>query len=161
MIYQKKPRGAVGNNKTYWQTFEYMFVLSKGLPKTINLIKDRPNKESREGDRGTKRLKNGRLLKVKRKGYGNLGRRTNIWEYNIGRGHSSTDIFAYNHPAIFPEKLVQDHILSWSNEKDLVYDPFLGSGTTAKVAKALNRSFLGSEINKEYCKIATKRLNTI
>ena len=45
MIYLKPPRGAVGNNKTYWQSFEYMFVFSKGKPKTINLIKDRENNE--------------------------------------------------------------------------------------------------------------------
>ena len=65
MIYAKKPRGAVGNNKTYWQTFEYMFVFSKGTPNTINLIKDRKNKESRKGDRGTKRLTDGSLKKLK------------------------------------------------------------------------------------------------
>jgi site-specific DNA-methyltransferase (adenine-specific) len=47
MIYLKTPRGAVGNNRTYWQTFEYMFVFAKGSPKTINLIKDRANKEAR------------------------------------------------------------------------------------------------------------------
>ncbi|MEK7482270.1 MAG: transcriptional repressor LexA, partial [Patescibacteria group bacterium] len=55
MIYSKPPRGAVGNNKTYWQSFEYMFIFSKGNPKTVNLIKDRKNKESRSGDNGTKR----------------------------------------------------------------------------------------------------------
>ncbi len=161
MIYCKMPRGAVGNNKTYWQTFEYMFVFSKGYPKTINLIMDRKNKESRKGDRGTKRLQNGELLKLQRGGYGEFGRRTNIWEYNIGKGHSTGDNIAFGHPAIFPEKLARDHILTWSNENDLVYDPMMGSGTVAKMCILTERNFLGSEINKEYCKIAERRLSTI
>ena len=62
------------------------------------------------------------------------------------------------HPAVFPEKLVRDHIISWSNEGDLVLDPFMGSGTTAKVARALGRKYIGFEISKEYCELANKRL---
>lgn len=161
MIYSKPPRGAVGNNKTYWQSFEYMFILSKGYPKTINLLIDRENKESRKGDNGTKRLKNGDLLQVKRGGYGEYGRRTNIWEYNIGKGHSTSDEIAYQHPAIFPEKLARDHIYSWSDPGDLVYDPMIGSGTVAKMCLLENRYYLGSEINKAYCKIALKRISKI
>ena len=61
MIYLKPPRGAVGNNKTYWQSFEYMFVLSKGTPKTIHLLYDRENKEVRTGDHGSKRYADGRI----------------------------------------------------------------------------------------------------
>jgi len=158
MIYAKPPRGAVGNNKTYWQAFEYMFILSKGKPKTINLINDRKNKESRDGDNGTKRLENGDLLKVKRGGYSEYGRRTNIWEYGIGKGQSTKDNIAFEHPAIFPEQLANDHIISWSNEGDLVYDPFMGSGTTAKMSMLNNRNYIGSEISKEYCEIAEQRL---
>lgn len=158
MIYLKPPRGAVGNNKTYWQSFEYMFVFSKGQPKTINLIKDRKNKEARKGDTGTKRLPDGSLLKLKREGYGNYGRRTNVWEYMIGNGHSASDKIAHKHPAIFPEQLAQDHILSWSKPGDLVYDPFLGSGTVALMAELNERNYIGSEINANYCKIAKKRL---
>ena len=78
MIYAKPPKGATGNNKIYWQAFEYMFVFTKGTPKTVNLLMDRKNKESRNGDNGTKRLKNGELKKVSRGGYGEYGRRTNI-----------------------------------------------------------------------------------
>lgn len=158
MIYAKPPRGAVGNNKSYWQTFEYMFVLSKGSPKTINLICDRPNQESRTGDRGTKRLKSGELKSHRRGGYGKLGRRTNVWQYKVGKGKSSSDSIAHNHPAIFPEALAQDHIRSWSNEHDLVYDPFMGSGTTAKMSVLNNRNFIGSEISSEYCIIANERI---
>lgn len=158
MIYLKPPRGAVGNNNTYWQSFEYMFVFSKGYPKTINLIKDRENKEARNGDNGTKRLQNGELLKLKRGGYGEYGRRTNVWEYNIGKGHSASDEFAHEHPAIFPEKLARDHVRTWSNIGDLVYDPMMGSGTVAKVCVIEDRNYLGSEINKAYCKVAEKRI---
>ena len=158
MIYLKPPRGAVGNNKTYWQSFEYMFVFSKGKPKTINLIKDRENKEERDGDNGTKRLKNGKLKKVSRGGYSQFGRRTNVWKYNIGKGHSTNDEIAHQHPAIFPDNLARDHIKTWSNEGDIVYDPFLGSGTTIKAAEILNRKWIGSEINKKYYNISNERL---
>jgi len=161
MIYTKPPRGACGNNKTYWQSFEYMFVLSKGLPKTINLLRDRENKDSRKGDRGTKRLHNGELKKLSRGGYGKFGRRTNVWEYNIGKGHSTRDDIAFKHPAIFPEKLARDHILTWSKEGDIVYDPMMGSGTVAKMCLLEKRKYIGSEINKSYCKIANDRLNSI
>lgn len=158
MIYEKPPRGAVGNNLTYWQTFEYMFVLSKGRPKTINLIRDRKNLDSREGDNGTKRIVDGTLLNVSRGGYEEYGRRTNIWRYNIGKGHSTKDNIAFEHPAVFPEILVRDHIVSWSNEWDIVLDPFMGSGTTAKVARALGRKYIGFEISEEYVRLANKRL---
>ena len=158
MIYLKPPRGAVGNNKTYWQSFEYMFVFSKGQPKTINLIRDRKNKQSRKGDRGTKRLPDGTLLKLNREGYAEFGRRTNVWKYMIGSGHSASDKIAHQHPAIFPEQLAKDHILSWSNAGDLVYDPFLGSGTVALMAQLNDRNYLGSEINASYCEIARERL---
>lgn len=158
MIYLKPPRGAVGNNKTYWQTFEFMFILSKGKPKTINLLLDRENKDARDGDNGTKRLYDGNLKKLKRGGYAKTGRRTNVWQYNIGNGHSATDSIAHEHPAIFPEKLAEDHILSWSNEGDIVYDPFMGSGTTAKMAYLNNRNYLGSEISKDYYRISQKRM---
>lgn len=161
MIYLKTPRGAVGNNKTYWQTFEYMFVFSKGEPKTIHLIKDRENREARSGDRGTKRLHDGSLLKQQRGGYSKYGRRTNVWEYLIGKGHSASDKFAYKHPAIFPEKLAQDHIMSWSKKGDIVYDPFMGSGTTAKMAILNDRKYIGSELSNKYCKIAEKRIKNI
>ena len=158
MIYLKPPRGAVGNNKGYWQVFEYMFVFSKGAPKTINLLIDRENKEERNGDRGTKRLKNGNLLGLSRGGYSKYGRRTNVWRYHIGNGHTATDPYAKEHPATFPEKLARDHILSWSNEEDLVYDPYMGSGTTAKMCVLHDRNFIGSEIVSDYCKIANKRV---
>lgn len=158
MIYEKPPRGAVGNNQGYWQSFEYMFVFSKGKPKTINLIKDRKNSEARSGDKGTKRLQDGTLKHISRSGYGEFGRRTNIWKYGIGKGQSTKDDIAFKHPAMFPENLAKDHIISWSNEGDVVLDTFMGSGTTAKMALLNNRNYIGFEISKEYCEIANKRI---
>jgi site-specific DNA-methyltransferase (adenine-specific) len=158
MIYQKLPRGAVGNNKGYWQTFEYMFILSKGNPKTTNLIIDRKNKTIADGHTSTKRLKDGSLVKTNKNNYGEYGRRTNIWEYSTGKNHSTKDEIAFKHPAIMPELLVKDHIYTWSNENDLIYDPFMGSGTVAKMALLDKRSFIGSEISEEYCKIAEERI---
>ncbi|MDE1489250.1 site-specific DNA-methyltransferase, partial [Xenorhabdus bovienii] len=78
----------------------------------------------------------------------------NVWHYTVGNMQSSKDKIAFQHPAIFPEQLANDHIISWSNENDLVYDCFMGSGTTAKMALLNNRKFIGSEISEEYCKIA-------
>ena len=64
-----------------------------------------------------------------------------------------------NHPTQKPEKLIAKLILASSNEKDVVFDPFLGSGTTAVVAKKLNRHFIGIEREKEYVALAIKRLD--
>lgn len=158
MIYEKPPQGAVGNNNGYWQTFEYMFVFSKGNPKNINLIKDRPNSYTSDGKKTTKRLPNGEFKHIYCKPYGEYGRRTNIWRYATGRGHSTKYQEAYRLPAIFAEALAYDHIISWSNEGDLVCDPFLGSGTTAVMAIRAKRNFIGFELSEEYCDIATKRI---
>lgn len=158
MVYQKPPRGAQGNNHGYWQVWEYMFVLTKGRPKTINLIKDRKNREARQGDNGTKRLRSGELKKTKRGGYDEFGRRTNVWYYITGKGHSASDNIAYKHPAPFPEKLALDHILSWSNEGDLVYDPFMGGGTTAKMCILTGRKWVGSELMEKFYKVSQERV---
>lgn len=137
-----------------------MFVLSKGLPKTIHLIKDKPNKWAGYTTFGevTRREQDGTLTNKGKKVINEYGIRTNIWRYNNGKGFATKDEIAYEHPAIFPEKLVEDHIISWSNEGDIVLDPFCGSGTVPKIASLLNRRWSGIEISKEYCEIANKRL---
>ena len=73
-------------------------------------------------------------------------------------GGSTKDREAFKHPAIFPEKLAEDHILSWSNEGDVVFDPMCGSGTTLKMAKKHKRLFIGCDISEEYVAIAKKRI---
>lgn len=120
-----------------------------------------PNKHAGKIATGTKgRTKNGELRKVKPVLIGDFQARSNIWEYNTGKAMTSDNI-AYKHPAIFPEKLVEDHILTWSNEDDIVLDPFMGSGTTAKMAQINNRKYLGFEISKEYIEIANIRLESL
>jgi site-specific DNA-methyltransferase (adenine-specific) len=159
IIYEKTGSGPPHKNR-YFNTYEYMFVLSKGLPKTINLLKDKPNKWAGHSTYGnvTRREKDGSLTDKGRKVVNKMGVRTNIWKYSNGKGFSTKDEIAYQHPAIFPEKLANDHIISWSNEGDLVYDPFMGSGTTAKMSILNNRNWVGSEISSEYCKIIEERV---
>ena len=86
------------------------------------------------------------------------GLRWNVWEYQVGWKKTTTDDYAFKHPAMFPEALAKDHILTWSNERDLVLDPFAGSGTTLKMAKQNNRDYLGIEMSEEYIEIIRKRL---
>ena len=160
MIYDKNGTGgAKGSNYCYWQSFEYMFVFSKGKPKSINLICDRENKyatnkEHYAGKRNTDGTTTGRKIEKINK----LGRRTNVWQIANGFMKSTNDKVAYEHPAIFPEQLANDHILSWSSKGDIILDPFMGSGTTAKMAKLNGRNFIGFEISKEYCEIAEERI---
>jgi site-specific DNA-methyltransferase (adenine-specific) len=145
MIYEKNsptyPASRTGNR--YTQIFEFMFVFSKGKPK-CKLIIDKPNKWAGHKDFSGK-LKNP---------VPDFSPRNNIWKY-------TTSFNGVKHPAPFPELLAQDHILTWSAEGDVVYDPFMGSGTTAKMAKVNNRHFVGSEISQEYVDIANARLEKV
>ena len=146
----------------YYQCFEYMFVFSKGKPKTINLINDRKNKQANKNITGNYRDIDGTLkimsgTKQKRK-IKEYGVRWNIWDYDIGWGKSYKEDYLKGHPAIFSEKLAQDHILSWSNENDLVLDCFSGSGTTAIACSELKRNFICIEKDFEYWKASCERL---
>ena len=161
MIYRKINPPPI-NSPRYNSAFEYMFVFTKGKISTFNPITE-PCKFAGKINKGTIRLQNG---KTKNKtGYGRHCKDTkpltNIWEYSVGYCSTSNDKDVFKHPAVFPEKLANDHILSWSNEGDLVYDPFMGSGTTAKMAILNKRNWIGSEISQEYCEIAEKRINEI
>lgn len=141
----------------YHQIFEYMFVFSRGKPKTMNFIKDRKNIYI--GERGASgRNKNGERNTGKSCVRDEYGKRFNIWNYSIGGGHCTKDKIAYEHPAIFPEQLANDHIISWSNEGDIVLDPFMGSGTTGKMAVLNNRKFIGIELDNTYFTIAKERI---
>ena len=152
MIWEKQsaPNPTTGR---YYDVFEYMFIFSKGKPKTMNFICDHLNisagkispKDSDTSNPERRRQREGVRICPE------YSRRTNIWQIAVGQNET-------DHPAIFPEILVRDHINSWSNEGDIVLDPFMGSGTTAKVARALNRHYIGFEISAEYCDIIRKRL---
>jgi len=157
MIWNKGGFSAVGALKTrYAPVFEYMFILTKGKIKTFNPIKDKPNKHSGKLIHKTKRLEDGSIKKGTPYISSEYGQRYNIWDIFPQR-QKGKDC----HPAPFPEQLAQDHILSWSNEGDVVLDPFMGSGTTAVACINTNRKFIGIEISKEYFEIAKKRIESV
>jgi len=162
MIYQKNGPSYPSQDK-YYQVFEYMFILSKGKPKTYNPIMDRKNIwfGQKWGKTRTRRKKDGTLTEqnwYKDEGT-EYGVRFNIWKYNVGAGYQHEDEIAYLHPATFPEQLASDHIYSWSNEGDIVYDCFGGSGTTIKRAHLMKRNWIMSEISNEYCQLTEKRIS--
>src|SRR3990167_1926625 len=160
MIYEKN--GWSFPDKTrYYQCFEFMFILSKGKPKTLNLLCDRKNNWQGSWGNRSRRGKDGELVVGEKIPYKEFGIRFNIWRYNTGHGFSSKDETAFEHPAIFPEKLASDHIKSWSNEGDLIYDPMCGSGTSCKMALMLKRNYIGSEISSDYVKLAEDRVKSI
>lgn len=155
MIYHKNNPIPSDCGKRYRQCFEYMFCFSKGQPKTFNPITQQIKQE--------KAFKSFRITKVGRNdlAHDHIAPKerkvNNIFSYNVGTS-SSKDKIAFEHPAIFPERLVEDQIRTWTNEGDIVYDCFMGSGTTAKVAHLLKRRWLGSEISEDYVRIARERL---
>lgn len=156
----KKPNFSNPSQTRYHQTFEYMFVFSNSNPKTFNPIKDRKNicagnigsvgKNSVTQQNGSKKVREKKIV-------AEFGQRHNVWELNTSGQENMGK--TKNHPATFPEKLAHDHIISWSNENDTVLDCFMGSGTTGKVAKQLNRNFIGIEISSQYLEIAKERIN--
>jgi len=154
MVYAKNVYPFPPSNR-YFQMFEYMFVLSKGNPKTSNLIRV-PTKW--KTGKKTNRQKDGTLEIMKYDTGKDTRVKSNIWEYQTGYQKTTTDKFAFAHSAMFPEKLAEDHILSWSNEGDTILDPMAGSGTTLKMAKKNNRNYIGIEISQEYIEIINKRL---
>ncbi len=156
MIYQKKNTPFTRSN-AYTNAYEMMFVLSKGKPATFNPLKVPTRRHGMEMlthnklPDGINKKKLGELKKEKT--------RTNIWPYAVGLGGTTNDKLAFQHPAVFPEKLALDHILSWSNPGDLVLDPMCGSGTTGKMALLNGRRFIGIDISGDYIEIARQRLS--
>jgi DNA modification methylase len=143
MIYEKNspayPANKDGNR--YTQIFEYMFVFAKGkIPK--QLICDKRNKWAGHKDFSGKQ----------KNPTPDFSPRNNIWKY-------TTSFNGIKHPAPFPELLAQDHIVSWSKPGDVIYDPFMGSGTTAKMALLNGRKYVGSEISSEYAEIVLQRID--
>lgn len=156
--------GTAGNPVSrYQQAFEYIFVFSKGKPKTFNALtvpvtmQNKIWSGSTRRDRRSSRITD--CLTVKRN---ILNKPTkvinNIFKYEVGFNKTTSDKIAFDHPAIFPDKLAEDMILSFSNENDLVYDPFAGSGTVLKMALLNKRRYIGSEISADYCNIIRERL---
>lgn len=157
MIY-KKTNPIPQNHNRYEQCFEYMFIFSKGKPKTFNPIKEKTKNKGKSfnwGGRKTqmddsqcRRHRENEFIEVNP-----TKTKVNIFEYSIGGGKTG-------HPAVFPDKLANDHIISWSNEGDIVFDPFMGSGTTGKMAILNNRKFIGIEKVEDYFQIAKNRIES-
>lgn len=160
MIYAKNNYIPLTHNR-YEQQFEYMFVWSKGKPRAFTPLK-KPNKQAGLIKGGTfNQDGTHRLPRHKDNGVAAESTRPNIWFYNVGMMNSTKDREAFKHPALYPEQLAHDHILSWSNEGDTVLDPFMGSGTTGKMAKQLGRNFIGIELDPTYYEIAKRRIESI
>jgi site-specific DNA-methyltransferase (adenine-specific) len=165
MIYQKpNPFGTSGKgSKRYRQGFEYMFVLSKGKPNTFNPLTE-PCKDAGRKPKPTtrkNRQSDGLPFDAIRKLDVTVNEeklKTNVWSIDSGYMRTTKDKFAYAHPAMYPERLAEDHILSWSNEGDTVFDCFCGSGTTLKMAYLNNRNYIGIDCSLEYVELSRKRL---
>lgn len=155
MIYEKTGAPFPSSNR-YYQVFEYMFVFSKGSPKTFNIINDRPNKTFGSKIGGTTRDATGKLTAKKNTGkpISEFGSRFNIWRISSSKQKSNI------HPAVFPCSLAKDHVVTWSNEGDIVLDPFMGSGTTGVACKNINREFIGIELDEKYFQLAEERIES-
>lgn len=160
MIYQKNSYPFPPSNR-YYQQFEYMFVFSKGKPKTTNIQTQKTTWQKSTKEVSTTRSADGTTNEMKYAKGKDTRKMDNIWLCNTGYMRTTKDKYAFSHPAMFPEELVDRHILSWSNEGDTVFDPFVGSGTTGKMALLNNRKFIGIELSSEYVEIAKKRLESV
>jgi DNA modification methylase len=161
MIYQKT--GTPFPQKTrYNQTFEYMFVFSKGKPNTFNPIMKKNVTAGAVRHSRKFRNPNGEMIPgFNGKPVNEYGIENNIWLIKNGMNKSTKDLVAFEHPAIFPEELAAKHIITWTKKDDLVYDPFMGSGTTAKMSILLDRNWVGSELDSTYSDICNRRLEGI
>lgn len=157
MIYKKKNTPFMRSN-AYTNSYEFMFVFSKGKPKTFNPLMEPTVRNGFEMVVHNKKSDgvNKKILKELKK----EKVKTNIWDYAVGLNGSTKDKIAFKHPAVFPEQLAMDHILSWSNEGDIVFDPMCGSGTTCKMAYMNNRQYIGCDISSEYIEIAKTRIQS-
>lgn len=154
MIYEKCGTGACGSNYAYWQIFEYMFVFSKGKPTTVNRIADSKNVTAGTVRKSGRRAADGNQKDANIRVVPSYAVRSNVWKIQ----QNNKDEIARGHPAVFPEQLASDHIISWSNPGDLVFDLFSGSGTTAKMALVNGRNFIGCDISAEYVELSKARL---
>ena len=158
MIYEKNSSSfpARRGSKRYTQIFEYMFVFVKGKMHECSLLCDKPNKWAGHTNWGnnTQYDKDGNLIKTNNiKPVPEFSMRNNIWKYSVGFNGKT------GHPAVFPQQLATDHILSWSTKEHIVFDPFLGSGTTGISALREGRQFIGCEIDETYFNIAKERID--
>jgi len=154
MIWRKTNPMPKVKTKRYFDVFEYMFILSKGQPKTFNPLMQATKLGGKTYNSTMKQISSGKVRKPKTMILNIERYKDNIWDCAVAQNKT-------NHPAVFPESLVTDHITTWSNEGDLIYDPFIGSGTTALASIKLKRNYIGSEISSEYCDLSNFRINQL
>lgn len=147
--------------KRYNNEFEFMFVFSKGTVKTHNpLMVDCLHAGLELNGTTYKNFsKNEQTREKMAKPVKDKKIKGNIWEYVVGKKQEDQE--AKGHPAPFPCELVRDHIKSWTNQGDIVFDPMSGSGTVARVAAEMGRQYIGVDISHEYCDIARNRVRQI
>jgi len=155
MIYAKN-NPIPQNHNRYEQQFEYMFVFSKGKPNTFNPLKENTKTKGKEyswkntndyGDKSAKRSRDEISIGKDTKN------RFNIWFMSVASSK-------FTNSAPFPEKLAEDHILSWSNPDDVVMDCLAGSGTTGIMAHKNGRKFILIETSETYCDIIKERFKS-
>ena len=156
MIYRKTKYVPLTHNR-YEQAFEYMFVLSKSKPKTFNGIREKTKHGGKQPKRTFYQTNEQNVptqantpIPVKE-----TKLKSNVWDIAPASGTIK------GHPAQFPLSLVEDHLISWSNEDDVVLDPFMGSGTTGVACINTNRNFIGIELDENYFEIAKKRIEEV
>ncbi len=156
MIY-RKDSSPFPDSTRYGQVFEYMFILSKGKPKYIDLIRTRTKYYS-NNQQSSQRGADGVLTKMKYEKGKETKPMDNVWEIPTGYNKSTKDLIAHEHPAIFPDKLANMHVMTWCKPEDTCLDPFMGSGTTGVACMNLGRKFIGIEIEERYFQIACERI---
>lgn len=130
-------------NKRFAPRYEYIFWFVKDKNKyTFNLDDVKIPALNYRPDRYKSQLKNP----------------TDVWRISMVSGNFDERT---GHPAQYPEQLIERIILTGTNPGDIVLDPFMGSGTTAVVAKKLGRHYLGYEVVKDYCNMANERLQRL
>jgi site-specific DNA-methyltransferase (adenine-specific) len=147
--------------RRYVNQFQHALVLSKGSPRSVTLLRDRPNSTAGERSKGKVRSRDGTLERRKYpdRVIAEYGLRSNVWIYDVGWAKSTRDAYAFEHPAVMPERMAEDHIVSWSRPGDVVLDPFCGSGTTCKMALLNHRHYLGFEVHRPYSRLAVRRMH--
>lgn len=154
MIWKKTNPMPQVKQPRYNQCFEYMFIFSKGKPKTFNPIMVDCKSAGKEYKSTCKKITKGKERTYKEFNINKQKIDNNIWEFAVAQNKTK-------HPAVFPLELPSRHIQSWSNEGDVVLDPFMGSGTTGIACKNLNRNFIGIELDENYFNIAKERIKRL
>lgn len=157
MIYSPLGQTTVAQHR-YGLAVQYMFVLTKGRPRVANFIHDKRNKSAGTCRKPRHILSRDRGRFSHQRPIRTWGRRSIVWSYPVGRHCTAKDKYAFEHPALMPEPMARDHILTWSQPGDVVLDPFAGAGTTCKMAALLGRRYIGVEIEKRFCELAERRV---